>query len=170
MLRRLFARLTDGPERGAALFEALVREAREPHWYVEGEVPDTIDGRFAMLATVVALATVRLENGDERARSASVGLAEQFIAAMDAEHRQMGVSDPGLGKTVRKLVGALARRVDLWRRAIGGDDWNAATVSSVYRDAPVSPLAVAHTAGKLTALRERLESAPDADLFEGRIA
>ena len=99
MLRLLFPRLTAA--RGEALFAALVAEARRPHWFTQGHIADSVDGRFAVLATVLALATVRLERGGDEARDASVGLAERFVEAMDAEHRQMGISDPGLGKQVR---------------------------------------------------------------------
>lgn len=169
MLRRLFARLTERADRGAALFEALVVEARRPHWFVEGAVPDSVDGRFAMLATVVALATVRLESVSDDARLASVALTERFIAAMDAEHRQMGVSDPAIGKTVRKLVGALARRVALWRDDGSGEAWRETAARSVYGDAPVSRCALDHTVAKLAVLKERLATASDADLIEGRI-
>src|SRR4028118_1674932 len=52
MLRHLFPRLTPAQSRGSALFEALVAEARREHWFVEGGVPDTIDGRSAGLGTV----------------------------------------------------------------------------------------------------------------------
>ena len=76
MLSFLFPRLTSsGAGRGSALFAALVGEARRPHWYVEGEVPDTLDGRFAVLSTMVAMATVRLERGGERALLEAVALA-----------------------------------------------------------------------------------------------
>ena len=61
MLRFLFPGLTAAPERGEALFAALTAKAREAHWFVEGEVPDTLDGRFRMLATLAALVIVRLE-------------------------------------------------------------------------------------------------------------
>ena len=98
MLRHLFPRLTPARERGSALFAALVGEARAEHWFVEGEVPDSLDGRFAILATVVALATVRLDAGDAAGREASVALTERFIEAMDVEHREMGLGDPTLGK------------------------------------------------------------------------
>ena len=58
MLRFLFPGLTAAPERGEALLAAVTAKAREPHWYVEGEVPDTIDGRFRVLATIAALVAV----------------------------------------------------------------------------------------------------------------
>lgn len=169
MLSFLFPRLTpSGASRGSALFAALVGEARRPHWYVDGEVPDTLDGRFAVLATLAALATVRLERGGEAARMEAVALAERFVEAMDAEHREMGIGDPALGKTVRKLVGALARRVELWRRAIDGGRWDEAVTSSLFRDEPTAD-AVSHCEAALRGAWAKLECAPDEALAEGRI-
>ena len=169
MLRFLFPRLTDDQQRGAALFQALVAEARKPHWYVDGAVPDTLDGRFAMLATVVALATVRVERGPA-GNIASASLTERFIEAMDAEHRQLGISDPSLGKTVRKLVAGLARRVDLWRGMIGGEsDWSAATQASVFGDRAEAAEGLRHCRDALQSLWSRLDRAPDEALARGEI-
>ncbi|MGI8611195.1 MAG: ubiquinol-cytochrome C chaperone family protein [Sphingomicrobium sp.] len=143
-------------------------EARRPHWYVEGQVPDTLDGRFAVLATLVALATVRLERGDETARLEAVALAERFVEAMDAEHRELGIGDPALGKTVRKLVGALARRVELWRPAIDRDQWDGAVTASLFRGAPTAD-ALVHCEAALRGVWAGLEAASDEALAEGRI-
>jgi len=168
MLRFLFGRLTSEPRRGQALFDSVVAEARLPHWYVEGEVADTIDGRFAMLATVCAMTIVALERGGPDGDSASAALTERFIEAMDSEHRELGLNDPGLGRRVRKLVGSLERRVDEWRTAISGDeDWEETVVSSVYRsDAPRDP-ALQHSASALRDLWKRLERVGKADLVNG---
>ena len=86
-------------------------------------MPDTIDGRFAVLATITALVLVRLERGGDEAKRASVALTERFIEVMESEHRELGLGDPTLGKTVRKLVGSLARRTGAVARsrADGGD-------------------------------------------------
>ena len=170
MLSHLFPRLTPRLSRGAALFEALVGEARHPHWFVEGQAPDTIDGRFAVLSTIVALATVRLERGGDLSRAAAVALAERFVEAMDAEHRQLGIGDPTVGKTVRKLVGALGRRVELWRGALErGDAWEQAVSISLFRDAPPSAQALSHCETALRSAWVRLEAASDQALAEGRI-
>lgn len=174
MLSFLFPRLTPArtrvASRGAALFEALVFEARRPHWYVEGQVADTVDGRFAVIATIAALATVRLERGGDAGQAAAVALAERFVEAMDAEHRQMGVGDPALGRTVRKLVAGLGRRVDLWRRAVdGGTGWDDAAASSLFgRSAPAAG-ALAHCVGELRTFQRRLDAASDEALGQGRI-
>ena len=168
MLRFLFPRLTADEQRGRALFEAAVAEARRPLWYSEVGVPDTLDGRFSVLATVTALATVRLERGDRRAQDASVGLAERFIESMDVEHRQLGYGDPTIGKIVRKLTGSLARRVERFRLATKGE--------ATWADAVESSLKDLHDAGQLKSeaavvqvrrLWERLEGRSDEQLIEG---
>jgi cytochrome b pre-mRNA-processing protein 3 len=169
MLRFLFRRLTDEPGRGHSLFESVVAEARQPHWYVDGEVADTIDGRFAVLATVCAIVIVRLESGSSTGDEASAALTERFIEAMDSEHRELGLNDPGLGRRVRKLVGALERRVDEWRDAIHGETaWDDAVISTLYRNEPPKDEALRHSSNALGELSRRLLEVPERELLEGR--
>lgn len=169
MIRFLFRRLTDEPSRGRALFDSVVAEARQPHWYVEGEVADTIDGRFAVLATVCAVVIVRLESGSPEGDEASAALTERFIEAMDSEHRELGLNDPGLGRRVRKLVGALERRVDEWRDAIHGETaWDDAVISTLYSGEAPKDEALGHSSKALGELRERLLQISEPELLEGR--
>jgi len=170
MLGFLFRGLTAEPERGAALFDTLTAEARRPHWYVEGTVPDTIDGRFGVLATVTALAIVRLEQDGDAGNAASVALTERFIEVMETEHREIGIGDPALGRQVRRLVGSLSRRTDLWRSAINGqEEWSEAARESLYKES-VSSDALMHSAGALREFRSRLWQTGLDELVEGRFA
>jgi cytochrome b pre-mRNA-processing protein 3 len=169
MLGFLFRGLTAAPSRGAALFDALSAEARRPHWYVQGKVPDTLDGRFAVLATITALALIRLE-GEEDGNALAVALTERFIEVMESEHRELGLGDPALGKTVRKLVGMLARRTELWRSAEpGGSGWAEPARESLYKDA-VDADALSHSAAELERFSRRLDKATLANLEQGKIA
>lgn len=169
MLDFLFRRLTTDPHRGAELFERVTSIAREPHWYVEGAVPDTIDGRFAMLATITALVLVRLEGHGEEGNALSVALTERFVETMESEHRELGLGDPTLGKTVRKLVGSLARRTELWRSAqAGGSDWGAATRDSLYKHA-VSADALRHSEDALKRLSDHLHKAALEQIRQGKL-
>ena len=170
MLRFLFPRLTIEPARGSALFDAVVREARRPEWFTEGGMADDIDGRFALLATVTALTTVRLERGGEAGPPLAVALAERFIEAMDSEHRQLGLGDPTLGRTVRKLTAGLGRRVELWRRAVEEADWTAAARESLHRRAQPEAEELERGEALAKALWRRLEGSSDEALAEGRIA
>jgi cytochrome b pre-mRNA-processing protein 3 len=169
MLDFLFRRLTAADWPGAPLFDALSGEARRPHWYVEGMVPDTLDGRFAVLATILALTIVRLEQDGPAGNAASVALTERFIEVMESEHRELGIGDPTLGKTVRRLVGSLARRTALWRSAVENRcDWIEATRESLYKGtAPAE--ALGHCAGALKRFWATAERASLDDLEEGKL-
>ena len=169
MLSFLFPRLTSAPHSGAALFDAITAKTRERHWYVAGEVPDTLDGRFGVLATMAALVIVRLEREGKKGDVVSVTLTERFIEVMESEHRELGLGDPKLGRTVRRLVGSLARRVELWRSAVASrSGWNDAARQSVYTgDAARDPLT--HTAGALRAIWTELQGVNVDALSEGRM-
>ena len=166
MLGFLFRTLTAEPDRGAALFDAITARARRPHWYVEGTVPDTLGGRFAVLATLAALTLVRLEK-DSEGNEASVALTERFIEVMESEHRELGLGDPTLGKKVRKLVGSLARRTELWRN-VGAEAWEHAARESLFRG-NVSAAALAHLTAALRAFRDELERTSVTDLQQGKL-
>jgi cytochrome b pre-mRNA-processing protein 3 len=169
MLQFLFRRLTAEPHRRAPLFDAVTRLAREPRWYLEGKVPDTLDGRFAVLATLMALVLVRLEADGDAGDIVSVALTERFIDVMESEHRELGMGDPTLGKTVRKLVGSLSRRTDLWRSATNGEtEWMTITRESLYK-ADADPTAVEHAADGLGRVWTRLQRAELARLEQGML-
>ena len=170
MIRSLFARLTGEPRRGQLLFDLAVWEARRPHWFVQGEVPDTINGRFAVLGTIVALIMVRLEREGGEGEQASIALTERLVESLDTEIREMGLGDPTLGKQVRKLVGAVSGRVDRWRELIDSkDDWNGEVQRSLYLDEPADQEAIGHSEAELLLLWRRLTDTNVDHLLGGRM-
>ena len=168
MLSFLFRGLTASQPSGAALFDAVTAEARRPFWYQEGGVPDSLDGRFAVLATIAALVLVRLEQEGASGNRISVALTERFVAVMECEHRELGIGDPALGKTVRKLVSMLAKRTDIWRSASDSkSDWTGPTRASLYKiDVPAE--ALQKSAEALRSLGERLSTIPVEQLDQGK--
>ena len=156
LLSRLFG---DRRERAVLrpLYDALVAAARDPAWYREGSVPDTLEGRFDMLATMVALTLIRLEAEGDRAKAQSVALTELFIDDMDGTLRQIGIGDFVVGKHVGKLVGALGGRLGALREALAGSaPLEPAVRRNVFRDEPVPDCAVDWVGGRLRALHDRL--------------
>ena len=167
MISKLFRRLTVDDAAGTALFDWATRAARERSWYYEGSIPDTIDGRFAMVSTVTALCILRLEQLGGAGDALSVALTERFAEVMESEHRQIGIGEPTLGKTVLKLVGALARRVDALRPAMAGAPW-AGAADSVLPPAQKEG-ASAWRARQLEMLAGRLHSASLHQMSRGEI-
>lgn len=166
----LFARFRSAVPVSSAAYDAAVNVARAKHWYVAGEVPDTMDGRFALLATVVALVNLRLEAAGDAGVGASVALTEAFIGDMDAQMREQGF-DATLSKQVRSLVGSLASRVDQWRRLLASDDqWEPVVRRGVYRDAPLDERALGYSTARLRRLWETLNGATIDDVVAGKFA
>jgi cytochrome b pre-mRNA-processing protein 3 len=171
-MRSLFNRWRSPRDEAGPLYAALVAEARRPAWYVDGGVADTLDGRFAVLASLVALAILRLEEGGESAVRGSVALTESFIADMDAQMREVGFGDPSVGKQVRSMVGALAARVDRWRLARSLEiEWADAVRFSIYRDAlPPLETAATFSGEALRRVDEGMAGASDEALLKGVLA
>jgi len=154
----------------APLYNAVVGAARDPAWYREGGVPDTLEGRFDMVATLVALLLIRLEAEGDRARAESSLLTETFIDDMDGTLRQIGIGDFVVGKHVGKLVGALGGRLGALREALGGGAPLEEVVRrNVFRDSPVEEARLAFVADRLRGLHGRLAAAPLEPLLAGKL-
>jgi cytochrome b pre-mRNA-processing protein 3 len=167
LLSRLFG---ERRERAALrpLYDAVVAAARDPAWYRDGGVPDTLEGRFDMLATLLALVLVRLEAEGDDAKAESVALTEIFIDDMDGTLRQIGIGDFVVGKHVGKLVGALGGRLGALRDALPvGAGLEAAIRRNVFRDGPASDAEVAWVAARIRALHERLAATAMEPLLAG---
>ena len=165
LLQRIFG---ESKERAALLplYRAVVDAGRDPGWYRAG-VPDTLDGRFDMIAALTALVLLRLEAEGEATRGASVLLTELFIDDMDSSLRQIGIGDYVVGKHVGRMMSALGGRLGAFRQAEGG--LAEVVRRNVFHDAPPSEEAVAAVAGRLEALRDALAAADLPALLAGEL-
>lgn len=161
---------TDEREAARPLYRALIEEARAPHWYEEGAVADTIDGRFDMLNAVLALVLVRMEALGDEAREPSTLLAEIFVEDMDGQLREIGIGDIVVGKHIGKMMAALGGRLGAYRTAfVEGGDPREALVRNLYRDATPAPAALDHVVDRLRLFAHGLEALTLDDLLAGRI-
>lgn len=153
------------------LYTAAVAEGRDPYWYRQGQVPDTMDGRFDMIAAVTALVLIRLEAEGEAGRANATLLTETFVADMDATLRQLGIGDHVVGKHVGRMMSALGGRLAAFREAQAGvGDFAEAVRRNVFHDSPPSEEAVTTVANRLQALAAGLDALPASVLLEGRLA
>ncbi len=149
-LQRLLGR-SDPREELRPLYHAVVGEGRQPHWYLDGAVPDSLDGRFDMIVAILAQVLIRLEQ--QGAMQESAWLTELFVDDMDGQLRQEGIGDVVVGKHIGKMVSALGGRISAYRDALtGGAKLDAVLRRNLYRGAAVTDAAVAHVEG---ALRQR---------------
>jgi cytochrome b pre-mRNA-processing protein 3 len=167
LLQRIFG---ESKQRAALepLYQAGVAIARDPFWYIEGQVPDTLDGRFDMVAAVTALLLLRLEADGESSRDVTVVLTELFIDDMDATLRQVGIGDYVVSKHVARMTSALGGRLGAFREA-GGAGYADAVRRNIFHEAPPSEEAVAIVAARLERFSAALTETPTAELRAGRV-
>jgi len=165
VLDRLFGR----KDRDALtpLYNAVVIEARRPDWYLAGRVPDTLDGRFDMVAAVLGLVLLRLEEEGEPGRAPSAFLTEIFVEDMDGQLRERGIGDIVVGKHIGRMMGALGGRLGALREAFAGGDLDGAIERNIYRGAVPSESVLSAVRNGLIDLRQRLTAMPAADLIAG---
>jgi cytochrome b pre-mRNA-processing protein 3 len=170
LLKRLFAR-DDDRASVRPLYAAIAVQARQPHWYVEGEVPDTIDGRFEMVTVILALVLIRLDAiGDAGAAPAAL-LAEVFVEDMDGQMRELGMGDVVVGKHIGKMMSALGGRLGAYRIGLANDaPMGEALVRNLYAGSSTSAAALSHVEGGLRTLLAGLSERSLDRLLLGDIA
>ena len=164
LLSRLFGDRRDRSDL-MPLYNAVVAEARRPDWYQRALVPDTMDGRFEMVALVLSLVLLRLEREGEAGPLPSVLLTEVFIDDMDGTMREVGCGDLVVGKRVGGIMGMLGGRLGAYRDR----DRREAVIRNVYRDAPPDDAAVNEMVAMSAALEARIAAVPTADLLKGSL-
>ena len=161
---RLFRRAADPRDALRPLWHAVVARARAEHWYTHGGVADTLDGRFDMVALVLAQVLLRIEEAPEHGRD-GVLLTEIFVDDMDGQMRQIGFGDLIVGKQIGQIMSALGGRLGAYRA--GASDpaaMEAALLRNLYRGEAPAPEALAHVLAEVTALRAALAAMPVAEL------
>jgi cytochrome b pre-mRNA-processing protein 3 len=111
-----------GPRQSAAvgaLYERIVAQARQPEFFADLGVPDSIDGRFETLALHAFLVLSRLKaEHAEDASDLAQALFDMFFADMDRSLREMGASDLGVGRRVKAMAQGLYGRMHAYERGL----------------------------------------------------
>jgi cytochrome b pre-mRNA-processing protein 3 len=128
VLAQLFRR---DPRRAAveASYRRIVERAREPIFYNGWGVPDTLDGRFEVLAVHAFLVLHRLRGEGEAAAVFAQALFDTLFVDMDRGLREMGVGDLGVGRRVKDMAKAFYGRIVAYEKGLVDDAALAAGLS-----------------------------------------
>jgi cytochrome b pre-mRNA-processing protein 3 len=163
------------PAHAADLYQAIVTQARDPAFYTDMAVPDTVDGRFEMVALHAFLVMRRLKTAAAPVARLGQPLFDTMFADMDVSLREMGAGDLGVGKRVKAMAEAFYGRISAYDAALadpGTDALGEALRRNVYRTlkppAAVPPPALEALARYVRASADALASQDDA-VFAGGI-
>lgn len=172
LLKKIFAR-DEGRDALSPLYTAVVAEARNPVWYLEGKLPDTVDHRFEMVSALTALAILRLDIAGDAGKRGAVMLTELFVEDMDGQLRQEGMGDLVVGKHIGKMMASLGGRIAAYRDGLQSKDPRAglleeALVRNLYRGEHPGDAPLAMAAARMRQHWQTLVGHADAAVLGGR--
>ncbi len=168
LLSRLLGTDPDPREAVRPLWHRVIELARDPSFYADAGVADTVGGRFDLICAVLCTVMVRVEGSDMRAESAL--LAELFVEDMDGQLREFGVNDVVVGKRIGKLMSVLGGRLGVYRSALNEKD-RAKLIAAVERNVTFGEdqdetAGAELVADKLLAMSERLTGFDDEEILK----
>lgn len=102
MILSLF-RKSVAPEPVYAVYRAIVAQSRQPRFYADWAVPDTVTGRFDMISLHLALLFRRLRGDNPVHKAFSQSVFDLFFKDMDRSLREMGAGDLAVPKKIQKM-------------------------------------------------------------------
>lgn len=170
---RLGRFLVGRPTRAAAsaLYRAVVRQARQAAFYDAGGVPDTLDGRFELIALHAFLVLRRLKAERPRTRNLAQALFDEMFADMDRSLREMGAGDLGVGRRVKAMAAAFYGRVAAYERGLaeGDETLQAALARNLFGTVAAERPKLAAMGGYLKAQVALLDRQPIDRLAAGEV-
>ena len=108
------------------LYTAIIEQSRQPVFYTQAAVPDSLDGRFDLIVLHAFLVMRRLNRipADQMtaARALSQALFDLMFDDMDQNLRELGAGDMSVGKKVKHMARAFYGRVAAYEDGLNGDD------------------------------------------------
>jgi cytochrome b pre-mRNA-processing protein 3 len=103
-------------------YRRVVEQARQPRFFTDGGMPDTVDGRFELICLHAFLYLHRLK----REHPGSADMGQRFFDVMfldfDRALREMGTGDLSVGREVRRMAEAFYGRIAAYEQGLAGDD------------------------------------------------
>jgi cytochrome b pre-mRNA-processing protein 3 len=120
---------------GRSLEEAVTARARSPFLFARMGVPDTVDGRFDMVAlhAWLALALLKAQGETEAAQA----LTDAVFVGFDEALREQGSGDMGMGRRMKAIANAFYGRLAAYDTAADAREMAEALARNVWRGAPL---------------------------------
>ena len=117
MLNRLFRR-KENDVVARRLYDAIVTQGRRPEFYRDWGVPDSLDGRFDMIALHSFLVLHRLKRDHDATAELAQNLFDTLFLDMDRALRELGAGDLGVGKRVKAMARGFYGRVAAYENGL----------------------------------------------------
>jgi cytochrome b pre-mRNA-processing protein 3 len=127
------------------LQDQLVARAREPVFFRDFAIPDTVDGRFDLTVLHAWLVLERLNEAGMG--EVAQALTDEIFVSFDDALREQGTGDMGMGRRMKAMASAFFGRLKAYGEA--GDEavLGEALARNIFRGAAVDTTALARYVG-----------------------
>jgi len=106
----------------ASLYGMIVAQARQPSFYADFGVPDTVQGRFDLIVLHPVLLLRRLDRTGDGGRLLGQRLFDAFCCDLDGNLREMGIGDLAVPKHMQRFGEAFYGRQATYLAALDASD------------------------------------------------
>lgn len=100
----------------------LTAAARQPYLYEHLDVPDTVMGRLEMLSAVMIVYFRRTRASATSGQEIAQQIVDAFFQDIDHSIRELGISDVGVPKRMKKLAARFYGRLESYAAALDAGD------------------------------------------------
>jgi len=104
------------------LYRQLTAEARNPVFFAQMNVPDTVMGRFEMLSMFMVLFFRRTDHAGPAVKQLAQDMVDTFFEDIDHSLRELGVGDVSVPKRMKKLARMFYGRANAYGPALAKND------------------------------------------------
>lgn len=117
-------------DNAARIYGVMITQARQPVFYQQYGVPDSVAGRFEMVALHGFMVWDRLQQAGEYKQAQA--LFDHMFRDMERALREMGVGDLSVPRHVKRLMTGFKGRALAYRQALDEGSFPAALARNLY--------------------------------------
>jgi cytochrome b pre-mRNA-processing protein 3 len=153
-------------------YRGVVEHARQPGFFTDNGVPDTVDGRFELICLHAFLYLHRLRREQPQAAALGQRFFDTMFTDFDRSLREMGTGDLSVGREIRHMAEAFYGRLAAYEQGLAADDsvLLPALARNLFGTAPATQPALAAMAGYLRREAAQLALQQRDALLAGRVA
>ena len=154
------------------LYGSIVAQARQPYFYSDLNVKDTLEGRYEMIIIHAFLLFHRLKGESGKAAELGQVVFDTMFRDFDQSLREMGVGDMGVGPRIKKMAASFYGRAGAYDKALeagDNDELGQVIARNVFNKTEPDNRVLEHLATYMRRNVEQLEQVSVETILDGKL-
>ena len=152
------------------IYQKIVFFSRDKIFYTKYQVPDSIDGRFDILALITIIFIFRLSKIKPKGPELSQVLFDCIFKDLDYSLRELGAGDVSVSTNMRKFISSYMGRQKVYIDALKKNDVEKLMFSiknNIFRNTIIEEKIISLLSKKILEIVEHLNSVSDDKILDG---